>query len=203
MKKASHYDILGVSETADVRVIKDAYHKASRKLHPDKKNSSNNATTIQHVEDDATTEVDVAVVDFERIKTAWECLRDPDSRRRYDQERSIALQSTQCRRASAIILTTADCHPFTLLLKNDNEDEDGTSTSTVVLAYTCRCGMELDTTNPPPLGDDDDNGNDGEEEEGEYDDDDGLMDCPGCSLVYDTSRVGSVLDYIVKSDLKL
>jgi curved DNA-binding protein CbpA len=168
---ASYYDVLGVSETADLKVIKDAYHKASLKLHPDK-------NTVQKKNNNTTDEGNNAN-DFERVKTAWECLRDKDSRRRYDQERTIQSQSTKGRKASAIILSTADCHPFTL----ENNEKDGTTSTVVVLAFTCRCGMELDTTNPPPPEDDD-----GEEEE-EYDDD-GLMDCPGCSLVYDTTRVG-------------
>jgi curved DNA-binding protein CbpA len=177
MKKASYYDLLGVSETADLKVIKNAYHKASLTLHPDKKN--NNATAENGGAAAAAGEYH-DVVDFERVKMAWECLRDEESRRRYDQERTIQSQSTKGRKASAIILTTADCHPFTL-----ENDDTGDGTSTVVLAFTCRCGMELDTTNPPPEDDNDDDC--GEEED--YDDD-GLLDCPGCSLVYDTSRVG-------------
>jgi DnaJ domain len=197
-KEASHYDVLGVSETADLKVIKDAYHKASLKLHPDKQKNN----TIQTEQEGSDNHDDYS---FERVKTAWECLRDQDSRRCYDQERTIHLQSLKGRKASAIILSTADCHPFTIHINNSNNDDvetggtvgvgtgsGDTSTSTtsiVVLAYTCRCGMILDTTNPPPPPHEDDN-NEEEEEEYEYDDDDGLMDCPGCSLVYDTSRVG-------------
>jgi curved DNA-binding protein CbpA len=168
-KEASHYDVLGVSETADLKVIKDAYHKASLKLHPDKNHNKLLPAGTR----------DTAGHTFDRIKTAWECLRDPDSRRRYDQERTIQSQSVKGRKASAIILSTADCHSFTL--ENEKDDDNAT---TVILAYTCRCGMVLDTTNPPPDDDEDD-----ENEDEEYDDD-GLMDCPGCSLVYDTSRVG-------------
>jgi len=68
------YKILGVSRQADEKEIKKAYRKLSLQYHPDKNL------------DDPT-----AIDKFTDVTAAYECLSDPDKRRRYDQGGEEAL----------------------------------------------------------------------------------------------------------------
>jgi hypothetical protein len=100
-------------------------------------------------------------IEFQRIQTAWKELRD--NRAHYDQ--ALWLQHTKRthQTTSATALAVDDCV--------EHVCEDG-----VVFLYTCRCGTLLDTSLLVANIDDDD---------------DYLMECSGCSLVYDTSRLWS------------
>lgn len=69
----SHYDVLGVSSTADLADIRRAYHRAARQWHPDRLAAVSAA-------DAATGEVEMR-----RVNEAWEVLRDPERRRDYDR----------------------------------------------------------------------------------------------------------------------
>ena len=62
------YAILGVSSDADAATIKKTYRKLARKLHPD-----------QNAGDTA------AEAKFKEIGEAYEVLKDPDKRQKYDQ----------------------------------------------------------------------------------------------------------------------
>ncbi|CAI4222647.1 unnamed protein product [Auanema sp. JU1783] len=65
----NHYNVLGVKQNATQREIKAAYYKLSKKFHPDV--AGNNDSTTKK---------------FHEITEAYECLRDPDRRRAYDNQ---------------------------------------------------------------------------------------------------------------------
>jgi molecular chaperone DnaJ len=64
---ASYYELLGVSPSADAEEIKRAYRRLARELHPDANGGD--------VESEAR---------FKEVTLAYETLRDPERRRRYD-----------------------------------------------------------------------------------------------------------------------
>jgi DnaJ-class molecular chaperone len=69
-----YYSVLGlaVSEPVTAKDIKTAYRKAVMDCHPDK-----------HIASDARTR-DAAAQRFQQLTKAYDTLRDPDSRRLYD-----------------------------------------------------------------------------------------------------------------------
>src|SRR5712691_6322848 len=71
----SHYELLGVPRDAAPEKIAEAYFERSRLFHPD----------LRHREDLAKFERELSAV-FERMKTAYETLSDPDKRALYDHD---------------------------------------------------------------------------------------------------------------------
>jgi len=65
----SHYETLGVSPAATQQEVKDAFHRLSKKLHPDKNLSSPDA-----------------VEKYKKVSAAYDILRNPNKRRTYDAE---------------------------------------------------------------------------------------------------------------------
>src|SRR5574344_1155617 len=68
MAKRDYYEVLGVDKSADKDTIKKAYRKVAIKYHPDRNPGNKEA------EDK-----------FKEAAEAYEVLRDPDKRARYDQ----------------------------------------------------------------------------------------------------------------------
>ena len=155
------YDILEVPSTASWETIKQSYQTKVRHLHPDKQQQCRVHQDHNHKDDD-----DNEMVAFLNVQAAWECLRDPVSKKEYDAE--LAKQQTQTSKSQPVSLAT-DCELI--------EDEDSGELSYV---YMCRCGEELwlsestfqatsnSSSNNKPLV---------------------YATCSGCSLVY------HVLDY--------
>src|SRR4029077_8424774 len=67
MEYADYYAVLGVPRTADAAAIKGAYRKLARKLHPDV-----NKDPKDHAR-------------FTKVNEAYEVLKDPEKRRKYDE----------------------------------------------------------------------------------------------------------------------
>lgn len=74
----THYDVLGVSRDASLREIKNAFYALSKKYHPDVTGQSANSATTAN---------------FMMIKDAYDILRDPERRRKYDMELGLGISS--------------------------------------------------------------------------------------------------------------
>lgn len=184
----SHYEALNIAKDSDQEAIKRAYHRAARIHHPDRKQDFSDASNVN--------------AKFERIQEAWECLRDAEKRRLYDNTLRLLKSKKEARRASAFRLERSDCD-----VVEENEEEGGLSNDEPlrVLTYTCRCGEEIEVAWISPLtgktmlfdNEDDDNNNNDEDDRKDdqrqdpsHDDDSSLLlNCPGCSLVYDVSAL--------------
>nr|CRZ24889.1 BMA-DNJ-4 [Brugia malayi] len=70
---STYYEILGVSKNATQAEIKAAYYERSKKLHPDKKDCSNDHQELKR-QNDA----------FVELTTAYEILKVPERRQSYD-----------------------------------------------------------------------------------------------------------------------
>jgi DnaJ domain len=144
---------------------------------------------------------------FREVQDAYRCLYDPSKRRDYDEALRLQENRRKSRRRSAVALTMSDCRwvSETAAVESQSRrggengdkqvshghhdgsvdakdpaltlDVDG-GDAAAVLMYTCRCGEDL-----YPLEDEDDalGGGDVNGDEG------CLLDCPGCSAVYDVS----------------
>lgn len=163
----NHYETLGVPETADATTIKEAFRLLVLKHHPDKQpsSSSNSRTTDNHVL-------------VNQIQNAYQVLRDSAQRKEYDEYLRLDRSRKHSRFESSILVERSDC-----TMEIDNTD------GSAMLVYPCRCGTLLDTS---PLPDDDDDEQVGQEES--LDKEDGLLECPGCSLVYDIRKLNTQSD---------
>ena len=70
-KEQSYYEILGISKIATQEQIKTAYREHAKKWHPDRYSSAE--------------EIERATKKFQEINTAYQTLKDPQKRKRYDQ----------------------------------------------------------------------------------------------------------------------
>ena len=70
VKFQDYYEVLGISRDADTKEVKSAYRKLARKWHPD----LHPPDKKEEVEEK-----------FKRINEAYEVLRDPEKRKRYDR----------------------------------------------------------------------------------------------------------------------
>jgi molecular chaperone DnaJ len=66
--KADFYEVLGVSRTADDKVLKTAFRKLAMQYHPDRNPGDHTAE-----------------VKFKEVGAAYECLKDPQKRAAYDR----------------------------------------------------------------------------------------------------------------------
>jgi len=172
---SSHYDVLQVPPTADLSQITKAYHQAARQYHPDRNKNNNNNECVDL---------------FRRIQQAWECLRSGETRQAYDATLLWQQVQEKQRRNSALVLSLRDCY---------YESNNGTTTTTtacmegsstgtattdeaveVELFYNCRCGCQLNISE-------------------NADPNDNLLECHGCSLLYDTTPIWDAQDddYVV------
>ena len=73
MEKRDYYEVLGVSKTASDAEIKSAYKKCAIKYHPDRQTGKSDAEKKEAEEK------------FKEAVEAYDVLRDPEKRQRYDQ----------------------------------------------------------------------------------------------------------------------
>ena len=78
MAKRDAYEILGISRNADEKEIKQAYYRLAKENHPDKNPDNREQATEK----------------FKEIQAAYEVLKDPQTRARYDQFGWDGLQGT-------------------------------------------------------------------------------------------------------------
>jgi tetratricopeptide (TPR) repeat protein len=118
----SHYELLGVPRDAPPEKIAEAYFERSRLFHPD----------LRHREDLAKFEKELSAV-FERMKTAYEILAEPDKRALYDHSLDAApasllasgavdpetrkKQATQNFRRARQLIEEKDYHPAVEMLR--------------------------------------------------------------------------------------
>lgn len=77
----THYEVLGVAESAGPGELRQAYLTKARRHHPDRQSdASRRAAAEAHMRD---------------INAAWAVLGDPDRRRRYDAERHESARSAR------------------------------------------------------------------------------------------------------------
>ena len=74
----SYYDVLGVGVDADVDEVRRAYHRKAQLLHPD------------HYAGAPDPERQRAEEEMKAVNKAWNTLKNPDARRRYDIELGLA-----------------------------------------------------------------------------------------------------------------
>ena len=154
---STYYDTLEIPSTAGFNEIKSAYQRMARLLHPDKQSLHNNkqknkAQNINNNEEEA----------FLKLQKAWECLRDPQSRKEYD----LLLHKTEIGKASKSIPVSHKEWEFV-------EDEE---TGDLGYIYTCRCGEDIWI----------------QKEEFEKADATIFFHCEGCSLIYHIGSAGKV-----------
>ena len=132
----THYEVLGVSRTASLEEIKSAHRNLARQSHPDK---------VAGNEDS-----------FRLLQSAWECLRQEDSRQAYNEELSLKETKFNSKRQAAMPLSLA----ATEVGQGDNDE--------LVYIYACRCGQEVQVWQDelPPRNESI------------------LTECPGCSFAY-------------------
>ncbi|XP_014216573.1 dnaJ homolog subfamily C member 24 [Copidosoma floridanum] len=102
-----HYQVLGCTSESSFEELKEAYRRKVLESHPDK--SSNAKETVGT---------------FREVKTAWETLKDPELRKKYDLKY----------REACLEAETALVHArLTPLELEETEEQD-------ILSYPCRCG---------------------------------------------------------------
>ena len=165
-KEQTHYAVLGVDESADAVTIKNAFRSLVLRYHPDKAKSRASERSSNSVNNGNRDDDDSEMINA--IQKAYNVLREPTLRQAYDAQLQLERTRQKGRWESAIVIQTSDCIT--------EHDEDGSP----ILVYPCRCGAYLDTSPLEPLDDDD---------VGSVNEEDGLLECPGCSLVYDIRQI--------------
>ena len=139
-------------------------------------------TTYSDSKDDVGVGGGAAFFKFEQIQIAWECLRNEESRRLYDQSLHHNLLLEQRQEQAAI----------SLQLSKDMEEAIDEETGEIAHVYQCRCGDEVQVYE----SDWDNNKNAVDDDDDEHVNDpssssiltDILIECPGCCFVYRIHR---------------
>jgi DnaJ-class molecular chaperone len=120
----THYDVLGVSTTADANTIRSAFYNLARQIHPDKRMSSS---------------LETAENDFTIIHNAYSVLSDEHQRREYDFALKIRCLQNQHQETNATRIQKCDCREIIVRQSGEKIEEE-----MVELVYTCRCGNMIE-----------------------------------------------------------
>ena len=116
------YHTLGVREDASSEELKRAYQQLARRHHPDRAKTSDASPS------EASDEL------FRQVQVAWEQLRDPTARRRYDSER----------RNEDLLHAQQASHTIELDLGEMDYVEDAAGHG--LWTHNCRCGDVFEVT---------------------------------------------------------
>jgi len=119
----THYEILGVKETATALEIKGAHRENALVLHPDKSNNPHS---------------NEAAAAFRNIQLAWECLRDHHQRLQYDDslKRIREKDHGALNNAKTVLLSDMNCE----ICDVEDDDDDTETIELKLYSVACRCG---------------------------------------------------------------
>jgi len=108
----THYNVLGVTWTASMDEIKAAHRQRAKELHPDKAPNREQ--------------------EFMRVQNAWECLREHDRRKAYDNDllHQKMIRKSKVQAAMHVKLSEME----------QGEDDEGQ----ICFIYQCRCGDQIE-----------------------------------------------------------
>lgn len=115
----SPYEILGISEAASTDDVRHAYQRLALRHHPDR-GSDAACSSKSHA--------------FVRVQRAYDLLRDPEVRKRYDAEQRAELLRAHATNASRDLPVDIDEMQY-----EESADAGGGG----VWRHTCRCGDEF------------------------------------------------------------
>jgi len=231
-QQATHYQILGVDEHANLPTIKAAHRSLALKYHPDKQrpnpassssslppppssssSSSSDAVTTSSNNQSASKSASVAIrnndprgtaativgeITYLKVQAAWECLRDQDTRRLYDDSlgRVRERRDGSIGKAKVVPLSEMTCEYYDVEVEDDDDDDDddddgggdtiveggtdGQAGRQKVYTIACRCGdlfEVLDEDVQSLIRRVENNCDEGESSEW-----DGMCECQSCSL---------------------
>jgi len=141
----THYEILGVKESATQSEIKTAHRKKALQYHPDRQDSwsSSQARQRQHSEQEQDEQQTGNA--FRQIQLAWECLRDEEKRLEYDDSlrRIRERDNVTLNKAKTVKLSEMEWEDC--LVEDDHDDGEGEKSEAVddgsqkLYSYACRC----------------------------------------------------------------
>lgn len=128
MSNTTHYDILGIPETATLDEIKAAHREKAKQYHPDRQrrqhgdgdsnsnSNSNRSDIINRDHEDL----------FIQIQMAWECLRDAETRAKYDDmlRRKRDQEYGMLCKAQVVKLSDMKVELCEVVVKDEDDDND-------------------------------------------------------------------------------
>lgn len=200
MASSSHYDVLNVPSSAPLATIKEAYRILVKQYHPDKVHEV--SVGGNNMEDIVRTTILEENL-FLRIQAAWECLRDGDQRRRYDellfqqqQSHQRQLERLRQKHQNAIPINFDECQSCCSSTIADiavptspTDSSDLVKEQVVDWFYRCRCGCEMYVAQAYSPSSMDQNIKlfPYDTDENCHQPDSMIVQCIGCSLFYDIS----------------
>ena len=175
-KDETHYTILGVCKEDDLATIKAAHRSLALQCHPDKQQPTDPKDNSQER--------------FLKIQKAWECLRDADARKLYDDslDRTMEQNQTRIDKAKPVLLSEMTCEVCDVEIDLDEDESNGGQIDDCpspaveqqnVYSLPCRCGYEFEILEDELMFDSCPNRNEVNFGDGEPTN---IWECQNCSL---------------------